>query len=295
MSNVVRTLWGAGLQSNLFLKTPYVVLPFTTLNEKHEIQKGVLPAAGETPTELLFVMGVGGHYYEDNATGIPKIKYYRHEPDHAALFRQLPMIRRLLSNDLTQEQRLQYAGRKVVTVDGIKYVEYWAKRLDLSNVETKYWKIITTNGVEDTKPYIPDSTNLNPNPKKIPADSQVSTSNVKLAVSSIVKIQLTPFDVSEWLSVCNQVLGDPDFGIVSEMALVSGVDKVVQAESSSGTFNFKEVIAQQITSFLDARYDLIGSNLGVEKVLDLGDAELLMTGVTNLTGGVLPKSAVAGG
>ena len=80
----------------------------------------------------------------------------------------------------------------------------------------------------------------------------------------------------------------------AEMALVSGVDKVVQAESSSGTFNFKEVIAQQITSFLDARYDLIGSNLGVEKVLDLGDAELLMTGVTNLTG-VLPKTAVAGG
>ena len=295
MKNTVRTLWGAALQSSLFLKIPYNVLQFTTLNEKLDIQKRVLPATSETPTELLLVAGVGGHYYENNATGIPKTKYYRHEPSDAALYHQLPFVKRLLTNDLSQEQRLGYAGRKVVVEDGVEKVEYWAKRLNLANVVTKYWKIITTNGVEDTKPYIPDSTNLNPNPKKIPADSQISTSNVKLAVSSIVKIQLTPFDVSEWLSVCNQVLGDPDFGIVSEMALVSGVDKVVQGESSSGTFNFKEVIAQQITSFLDARYDLIGSNQGVEKVLDLGDAELLMTGVTNLTGGVLPNSAVAGG
>ena len=291
MSNVVRTLWGAGLQSSLFLKTQYEVLPFTTLNEKHEIQKGVLPAPGETPTEMLFVMGVGGHYYEDNATSIPKIKYYRHEPDHAALFRQLPMVKRLLSNDLTQEQRQQYAGRKVVTEKGIKKVEYWAKRLNLTDVETKYYRITTVNGVEDIKPYVPDSTNLNPQPKKTPADSSITTSNVKLAVSTIVKIQLTPFDVSEWLSVCNQELGDAEFGIVSEMAIVSGVNKIVQSEASGGaSFNFQEVIAQQITSFLDARYDLVGANLGVEKVLDLGDAELLMTGVTNLTGGTTPAA-----
>lgn len=295
MKNTVRTLWGAALQSSLFLKIPYNVLQFTTLNEKLDIQKRVLPATSETPTELLLVAGVGGHYYENNATGIPKTKYYRHEPSDAALYHQLPFVKRLLTNDLSQEQRLGYAGRKVVMEDGVEKVEYWAKRLNLANVVTKYWKITTVNGVEDLVEYVPDSTNLNPLPKMTPADSSITTSNIKLAVSNIVKIQFTPFDVVEWLSVCNQELGDSEFGIISEMALVSGVDKVIPAPAAGGSnFNFKEVVAMQITSFLDARYDVVGSNLGFEKTLDLGDAELLMTGVTNLTGNVTPNAFTGG-
>ena len=77
-------------------------------------------------------------------------------------------------------------------------------------------------------------------------------------------------------NVTNVIYGDPDYAMVSEIALVSGVDKVVSVTNTGiGTFNFKEVIAAQVCSFVAALYSASMNNEGFEIVLDVGATEPL--------------------
>ena len=59
------------------------------------------------------------------------------------------------------------------------------------------------------------------------------------------------------------------------MAIVSGVDKVVQVQSTSGTINFNEVIGAQVYSFYNTHMDMAFLNTGLTMLLDVGSTEPL--------------------
>jgi hypothetical protein len=288
MDNIVRTVYGSYLQSCQLLGLPFALATNSTLNEKFQVQPGVLPNSGVLPTCRYFAIGNGGHKLNiTNGLYIPEP--IQHLTTDAALYNHLPFVLREPTNDLTSAQQAAYGLRVAETHNGVNYIAYYLKRIDFTGVAVSMqYKTINADGSVTTTPFQPDTSNLNPNPQALsPTGVNVATGDYVMA-SAPVPITLTADDVTEILNVANIIYGDPNAAIVSEIALVSGVDKVIAVGGSGQpTFNFKEVIAAQVDTFINTFYALNFSQDGVENVVDCGAVEPLykLTSGTGTTTG----------
>lgn len=277
MKTTTRTVYGSALQAAKYLGLKHVIVPKTTLNEKFDINATATLADGEIPATRFYCIGNGGHRPVVGADGVGYTDPIDHDASHAALYKHLPFVVRPVANDLTLEQRKNYCLREQKTISGAQYFVYWAKRFDVGSSVVTMQK--TVGGI--TVPFVPDSTVLNPAQPAIAATGTTTTSDASLSASVPVTIEFNAFDVTELLNACNILFGNERLAIVSEIALVSGVDRMVTVKTTGGaSVQFNEVIAAQVGAFISSYHDVSQNSEGFIKDLELGEVEPLLTGVS---------------
>lgn len=276
MDNIVRTVYSSYLQTCGLLKLPFELKPNTTLNEKFNIQSGVSPTADQIPTLGYFAIGNGGHKYVTGAGGISVPEPVQHRATDAALFNHLPFVLREPVLDLSPAQRTNYALRKQVTYNGKSYWAYYLKRFTRDNVKASMEYRVVNNGVTVTSPFVPNSSNLNPTPPDLNSSGVNVVTGDYVASTAKFELNLAGEDVAELLHVAQVMYDDDAYAIISEIGLCTGVDKVVSASGVSGNFNFTEVIAAQIATFVSIHSAVKFSSNGIQILLDVGSSEPLM-------------------
>ncbi|WP_233874912.1 DUF7208 family protein [Paraburkholderia adhaesiva] len=275
MEQSQRTAWGAYLQTCLLQNLPFTMMANTTLNEKFGVQAGVAPSPGILPSQRYYCIGNGGAGVTAGADNVALSQPLQHQATDAALFNHLPFIMRPVSADLAAAQMAQYALRQVITWNSVVYACYFLRRIDFTGVGVELDMVTVSNGVSTITPYVPDASNLNPQPPT-PANGSINIlSGDFITAAAIVKLSFSAQDVTELLNCANIIYGDPRYAVVNEIGLVSGIDKVVNVPVSGGSFNMNEVICAQICSFFNTYQAMNYQNGGVNINLSVGATEPL--------------------
>lgn len=276
MNLIMRTANNSYLQTTLLLNTPFVMNPNTTLNELYGIQTGITPL--RTPTLGYFAIGNGGHQMTIGADGIPLTNPVQHSAEDSALYNGLPFILRPINNDIDTISQTKYALRRIETHSGNQYIAYYLKRLQLTTVTPTLEATTVTNNVSSTVPFTSTSANLNPTPPALSNTGINLVSGDYISATAEIDISLSASDVTELLNVANIIYGDPNYAIISEIALCSGVDKVVQSATyNNAQIPFNEAIAVQCLSFINCMFALAFNSSGVDLLLNCGATEPLFT------------------
>jgi len=291
MKRTTRTLMGDMLQIANQLGIPHQILEHTTLNEKYSILASQVPASGR-PNVQYFVIGYGGHtgvVSPDNVVFTTSVDHYSSDQ---SLYKGIPFVMRLPGNDLTAAQRANYRLRNLVTNqrDGLQYIAYWAKPLNMANVTVSAKKIVRdASGTQTSSDYVPDSSVLNPTAPGVSTNNvdQVVTSGTWLSAVAQLDLSLSPADCTELLNVAQILFGDLQYALVSEYGLVSGIDVVANGDTGQGPqIQYTEVLAAQITDFLTNRGSGADDNdQGIPVIVNYGANEPLLasTAVANAT------------
>lgn len=282
MRIVTRTIMGNLLQAQQFVRIPFTPVASTTLNEKFNIFADALPQANVWPSLNYFAVGVGGRRLAAGVEGIVKTMPIPHRATDTALYRQIPFILRREAQDLTAEQRANYALRREETHNGVRYYAYYLKRFDKTNLSANLWRTSKVNGVETTVPFTPNNSNLNPTPPELPDSSSVQNlvSGDYVTASILTSISLTPFDVAELIEVSKVLFGSEDYAVISEIALVTGTDRTVTVSGAGGVqISFNEAVHTQVSTFISADNSLTNATDGLDLLVDVGATEGLLTHV----------------
>lgn len=270
----VRTIIGNENQVRRELGLPFYAKPNSTLNELLRINPTLMPPATTIPTIGYFCIGMGGISMQNcsnNPDVFPFPKVYQHRADDTGLFKIIPFVMREVNNDLTPSERAKYALRRRENLNGVDYYSYYLKRLDLSQttVETR---IITkqADGSYESIDYIPKDSNLNPRPQELTAQEENVLKAQYARTVAQVAVNFGKSDVDELYNVFNILHGDPMKAVISEIGLVSGVDKPVEITSSTGRTQQNEVIAAQI-AHINRTIQYLGANTGgFDSIFNLG-------------------------
>ncbi len=284
MENLVRTCYGAALQTAQLLDLPFALLPHSSLNEKLGILDTVVVPETPIPYLQYLAIGNGGHQMVTGPNNIAVPMPVQHSPADAALYNQLPFVLRLPNADLTPAQMANYRLRKIVTYNNTQYVAYYLKTLNLNgtsgglvvNSPTMMYNSVS-NGTTTSSAFTPSLANLNPTPPQLTSGSVVSTNGNYISATALVPINLDANDIAEFLNVCNIIYGSTNPAIISELALCSGLDY-----STSGTFNgatqtYMDAIAVQIMTFVSTFYAANFTSSGISLEMDIGAVEPLFS------------------
>lgn len=276
MEHVTRTLWFSDLQSAMVRGAAYKWLKYTTLNEKFNVLPLQYPGA-QAYTKLGYIaLGRGGLGMETGADGQNYPKILQHKSTDAALFNHMPFSLRLLDNDLPAQYRARYALRQQVEYNGTAYWAYWLKRVDFSQADTDlFLKQTLADGTVTTTDVVPDESNLNPTPTDLTESGTNLLSGYSVIASTIISLPLDDFDIAEIRAASQIITQAADRAIVSELALCTGADQVINASSGTGTFPFTEAMGVQIATFVQALYPLDYINESLTDNLELGISEPL--------------------
>lgn len=284
MTGVTRTVYGAYLQTCQYLNKAVGIRPFSTLNEKHGITVDEVITETEVPSVGYIAVGNKGHKFKivDDGVAVPEV--VQHTPTDAALYNQIPFIVRDVNNDLTPVERIKYAHRKVITVNDNDYIAYYLKRIDLLSVipEMNYKTVVTdpvTNTTTvSTETFVTTAANLSPVAPVISSTSVTETTGDYVTATAKVEFSLSSTDVQELLNACNIIYGDEAYGIISEIGICSGVDRLYELTYDGITSNYKEANFVQVTSFVSTFISLPHSTDGLNSILDIGSTESLLFG-----------------
>lgn len=276
MEHVTRSAYFSTLQSCMVRGGAYKWLPFTTLNEKHNILPGEYPPAAVYPTMGFIALGRGGLKLSIDADGETSPVIKQHKSTDSALFNQMPIVLRLLDDDLPIERRGNYALRQKVNIKGNDYWAYWLKRHDFSTADSDmFLKKALGNGEYDVKPFVPDQSNLNPVAEDLSEAGSNLLAGISVVSSTMITIPLDQFDINEIRNASKIIKGIDGKATVSEIAICTGTLKQVIAQGQGGTFQFMEAIGVQIASFIQALYPLDFINQNLTDQLELGISEPL--------------------
>lgn len=243
---ISRQIIGAKLQLALLFGIDHTYDNFSTLNQHLLINESVLPQEFEYPKAQYWAIGNKGHKGAPGADGITKIVPVKHTPDHTGLFNLMPFVMRHVDDDLPPERRKDYALRKRVTKNGQDYFAYYLKRFSTANVTLDMKRKLTQNGQTDIVPYVPNNESLNPQHPVLDPNQPTPTGN-EYIVSALVDIGFDNFDAREYVNVAQVLYNDASMAMISERAIVTGVDRTVTVTDNLGNpFNFKEAIGTQI-------------------------------------------------
>lgn len=299
---VTRTIYGAALQTAQTLKIPHQIREFTTVNEAINVPEIVpyqpspltvgaqVPQSynAETDTRNLAVqywcIGNGGHnMVTKGEKAIPLPITEVHRSNDACLYEILPFVVKPVDQDLSREQRENYRLRKILMIDDEYYVAYYARKLPTQELASKMLHTKVQDGNATTVEFIPSINNLNPSKPIIGQENDGSF----LSVSSSVLIDFTDQDVTWLKEACEILYGTSEFAIISEIAICSGIDKLIQQEyplngtqtsTNIASQNLMEAVGVQVSCFMNPFYSAISGNQGFSFDLDLGAAEALFGG-----------------
>lgn len=275
MEHVTRTLRFSTLQSAMVRGAPYKWKPYTTLNEKFNVQPKIYPGSSVFPVLSYMAIGRGGMGMETGADGEIYPNILQHRSTDAALFNHMPFSLRLLNNDLPANRQSRYAMRQQVEYHGEMYWAYWLKRVDFTQADTEMFLKRIIDGVPDIQSYVYDSSNLTPTPVDMTDSGSNLLGGYNAVASTIIGITLDDFDIQEIRDASRIITRSSNRATISELALCSGATKQIQVPSGSGTIAFNEAIGVEVATFIKAMYPLDFINKSFTDNLELGISEPL--------------------
>lgn len=277
MTTLVRTAVNAELQTAIYLNKQHIVHPFTSLNELHGIAANLAINEGEVPSLKYIAIGNKGHRSETGVDGITITKGVPHQTSDTGLYNQIPFVMRLPQNDLNAQQRNQYRLRKVLNVNGQDYIAYYLRVLDMSATVPRTELRVTTNGTTVATPFEFSQSNLRPSIPVIGTNQVLVTSGESIAVTAKVPFRISADDATELRNVATILYGNEAYAIVSELATVTGVDRLVSSEVNGSPIQYYEAVGAQIASFISTYYPFDILRDGATADLDVGNVEALLS------------------
>lgn len=282
--NVCRTAYGVSLQTAKTLGLPFTLVPNTTLNERLAIQAGVKPGATEMPNLRYLCIGNRGHDAVRESDGAWTNQPLPHRANNSGLYGMIPFVLREVTDDLPATARAKYALRRQETHNGRNYFAYYAKRIDLTGVAVQLQRVEVIDNVITVTPYVPTSDDLNPTPPQISSSGTVIGSNESITASAVLTITFTAEDIAEIVNAHRIRTGSVLSPVMSELALCSGIDKLVSGSSgSSGSFQYNEVIACQVNVHISTNHPIAYTSQGATLNVDVGGIEPML-GENSLNG-----------
>jgi hypothetical protein len=277
MENIVRTVYSAHLQTAQYMNLPLTIKPNSTLNEKFNIHANLTLTTNELPTLKYFCIGNGGVRVTVGADGTPRTEVVQHRPRDAALYKHLPFVLRPVNSDLTAGERIKYRLRRLETHNGSTYAAYYARTMDFSST-VPVLELRTVNaGVITSTEFSPNIGDLNPTPPAIGSGGVLITTGDYIAANAKVPFTMSVTDIEEFMNVCNVLYGDPNYAIISEIALCSGADRSVTGDFNGTTIGYTESIATQICNFVGTFLPMNAINRNMTVMLNVGSVEPLLT------------------
>ena len=276
MEYVTRTIAGALLQTTQLLGLPLSIKLNSTLNQKFGIHQDLIIADTDIPAVKYVTIGNGGHKMVIGANGISKPEPIQHRPRDAALYNHLPFILRLPSEDLTPGERAKYRLRRIESHDNVAYVAYYLKVIDFTETVPKLELRTVADGNITSTDFNFTLADLSPTPPAIEPGGVLTTTGDYIAATAKVPFTMTPYDITEFLNVCNIIYGDEGYAMISEIGLCSGVDRNVTGDFNGVSVGYTDAVSVQIVNFINAFFAANFSNDGITIMLDTGSLEVML-------------------
>ena len=283
MTTMTRTAVNAQMQTSIYLKKPHVIMPYSTLNQLHNILPNDVFSETEMPSMKYMAIGNKGHRSEAGIDGISVTKAIPHETTHTGMYNQLPFVLRLPTDDLTTIARAQYRFRKTVSINGVTYIAYYLRVLDLTDTIPKLELRVTEDGVTTATDFEFTPNSLRPTLPVIGTNQVLVTSGNAIASTARITFKITAEDAEELRSVARILYGDENYAIVSELSPVTGIDRLTSGEVNGVPIMYHEVVGAQIASFMNTYYPFSILRNGAEIDLDIGNTEALLSLVDRST------------
>lgn len=273
---ITRTVYGAALQTAQLTGRPFELIASTTLNEKLNVLTNPTIVSGEYPRLQYVCIGNGGHGIKNGGTNMVVPVPLQHRTSDAAPFNMIPFVLRHVDEDLPQGQRVRYALRRTEQINGENYYAYYLRRLPAITGSVQLNHKAVSGGNTTVTPFTPTSAHLNP----VPPDLDNSGTNVAtgdyLTATLATQFNLDSFDIAEILKVSTIIYGEDDFAVISEIGLVTGLERQISVATSGGAnVNFNEVAAAQIHTHITRFTPLKFTNGAVNNTYNLGATEPL--------------------
>lgn len=276
MRKITRTVYGAHLQSNLMLGLQHTLPEYGTMNRRFNIHADAALQPNDDPSIGYYTIGYGGHRISTGADMIPINEPIEHAATDVCCFKPLPFILRDVDDDLTIAKRQEYGLRTEITVNGQRKIAYYAKRIKKAGVQANMFLTDMEGGVQNHTPFIPTISNLEPTPLTPSEITNIITASGEyVSASAVINIEFDSFDAEELRNVARVLHGDERYAIVSEIAICSGVDRVVSGVSvGNNSINYNEIIGCQPVAFIstDAK-SMANSDAGFTITTDVGITE----------------------
>jgi hypothetical protein len=276
MESVTRTIYSSHLSTAKLLGKPFSVLPNSTLNQKFNLFQLEIPNVNEYPVLKYIAIGNKGASYEVANNGYILTSPIPHSPRNASLYNFIPFVLREIYNDLNSTERLKYRMRVPVVINGVQYVAYYLKSLDTDFTVPSVELRNINNGKITTSAYIPNLSDLSPAPVEL-SNTNINNPNGDYLVSTAkLDFILNEADISEILNACHILYGDSRYSVINEIALVTGIDRILQGNFGNSINNYTEVISAQIAAFISQYHSLTTNSTEVRIQFDLGSVEPLL-------------------
>ena len=240
--NTVRTPHGAALQlAQLFNIVPQVQ-EHSTLNEKFQVAADERLGITEMPSASYICIGNGGHN-STTANNITSIQGVPRLTLATALYNHIPFIIRPVADDLGANERAMYRLRVIETHGSVEYAAYYCRKFSVSTVYITTEHSATESDLNPVKP--------------------ISTDTAAISTVAKIPFDLTADEVKEIKDAQRLIHGVEGFATISEIGLVTGVDRELLGDFNGSSEHYMEVVAAQIHS---------SSNAG--RMLDFTDAVL---------------------
>lgn len=270
MKYITPTIYGGRVNTLLLFNKPMTLVENSTINERLQVQAGVAPSSAERMKIAYMGIGIGALSYEAGTDGLVITKYKQHKATDVNLFKPVPFVLRLITNDLTSAQRANYAMRKQVEYNGNQYYAYYLKRFDATNQAVTMQLMNVTNGVTTTTEFVPDSTNLAPTPQVISTTATNTVDGDYVVASLPLDLSFTQDEVTEITNAIKIIYGSDAYAKISEVVVAAGVDRVVSGTSNGASINYTEAIAATAHTFYTTEIPLVATSQGYDASVDIG-------------------------
>lgn len=276
MESVVRTIYGAHLQTCKLLEKPFSVFPNSTLNQKFNLFADQTPVGGEYPKLGYLCIGNKGTTYEVVSGNYLLTTPIPHLARHTGLYNLIPFLVRGINDDIGAGERMNYRLRVPITLGGNQYVAYYLKTLDLNNVTPSIELRNVSDGIITNVPFAPDLSDMTPTHPVLSNPDLNNPNGDYLASTAKVSFKLNQSDITNIMDACELIYGDPRYAVINEIGLVTGLDKVQTGSFGGTTTNYTDVIAAQICAFISQNHILTTSTSEIEIGLNVGSVEPLL-------------------
>ena len=276
METVQRSVYAAHLQTCKLLDKPFTVLENSTLNQKFNVSPQEQAAVGVYPKLAYIAIGNKGATYDVGQGNYVLTTPIAHLARHASLYNHLPFVVRPAGDDLAPGERLMYRMRVPLTVGGVNYFAYYLRVFDLSSVIPVVELRNVSDGVITNTPFTPELSDLTPTHPTLSNTSLNNADGDYLVSTAKVVFTLTQGDITNIREAAQILYGDPRYAVINEIAVCTGIDKIVSGQLGGTTINYTESVLTQVAAFISQYHALTSSSSEVKIGLNIGSVEPLL-------------------
>lgn len=233
---ITQTLASIKLNVEQYTKVTPVYNLDTTLNYKYSVFADEIPVG--SVSAKYFSVGTNGNRYVNTQNGLIN---YIPKATNMDLFSPLPFRCVPITADLSIAERANYRMRVLTIIDGINHFCYYLKLLNYTSPNVSITMTDKETNIEED--YILDNSNLNPIPDEM-SGITITENKLEGNVFASCQMEITANEIAEAVGILYQ--GDVSKNLISEIGIVSGVDKIVTSPVDG--VSYTEAIYAQLNS-----------------------------------------------